>query len=443
MSVTQQIVQENVQVTPAPAPSILQQSGALVSVGGTTITTGDTQFFSGPAAALAVLSDAGNFAELTNQINTYFAQNSGSPNVGISILELGVQSPVSAGITALEAFINGTEQQQFYGYAVPFTWDGLSGVISVTVTDGGTGYTGSPTVAFSAPGGSGTTATGTVVAVGGVITGVTITNPGTGYTAAPTLTFTGSGTDAAATATIGSPLNAMAANFSSNTSKTYFVVKTTSTTISAYAPTTKSIIAWVDSPTAASTESGAAAMLYNLIAQNPSAAMPAGPVAYRFLFGITPWPQTVANQAAITTILTAFGNIALTGAEGQISNAIIFKGTVMSGAQIMQWYGLDWFQIQCKISLAAGVIAGSNTNPPLIYSQGGINTLETGLQTEVTDGISFQLLQSASISAVPFATFIADNPSDFPAGIYSGFSATAVSQSGFLTITFDIDAVQF
>lgn len=80
------------------------------------------------------------------------------------------------------------------------TVSAIGSVESVTVTNGGTGYTGTPTVAFT--GGGGTGATGTAVVVAGVITGVTITNPGSGYTSAPTVAFTGAGDDAAGAAVL-------------------------------------------------------------------------------------------------------------------------------------------------------------------------------------------------------------------------------------------------
>lgn len=74
---------------------------------------------------------------------------------------------------------------------------GRGQVAAVNVTAGGTGYGAPPTVTFAAPL-SGTTATGTAVLTGGVVTSVTITNPGSGYTVAnpPTITF-GSGVAAA------------------------------------------------------------------------------------------------------------------------------------------------------------------------------------------------------------------------------------------------------
>lgn len=77
------------------------------------------------------------------------------------------------------------------------------GVESVTVTAGGTGYTGTPTVTFGAAPAGGTTATGTVVTAGGVITGVIITNSGSGYVTAPSVTFTGAGTGATGTSVLG------------------------------------------------------------------------------------------------------------------------------------------------------------------------------------------------------------------------------------------------
>lgn len=89
------------------------------------------------------------------------------------------------------------------------------GVASVTITSGGSGYTGTPTVTFSAPP-SGVTATGTVTVVGGVITGVVITEPGSGYVTAPTVTFAGVGTGAAGTAVL------LESDFSLPTTRTWF-----------------------------------------------------------------------------------------------------------------------------------------------------------------------------------------------------------------------------
>jgi hypothetical protein len=83
-----------------------------------------------------------------------------------------------------------------------------TGIKTLTINSGGSGYTAAPTVTFTGGGGSGIVATATIS--GGRVTGVTFANDavygtsrGVGYTAAPAIAFTGgNGTGATATATI-------------------------------------------------------------------------------------------------------------------------------------------------------------------------------------------------------------------------------------------------
>src|ERR1700757_296427 len=78
-----------------------------------------------------------------------------------------------------------------------YLWDGTTfyppgGVgPTITVTNGGSGFTSAPTVTFSGGGGSGAAATATIA--NGVIISIQITNAGTGFTSAPTIGFTGGG----------------------------------------------------------------------------------------------------------------------------------------------------------------------------------------------------------------------------------------------------------
>lgn len=83
-----------------------------------------------------------------------------------------------------------------------------TGVKAITITSGGAGYTTVPTVTFSGTVGATTTATGTAIISGGIVTAITLDRDLLGFTyfnegkyaAAPTITITGGG-GAGATAT--------------------------------------------------------------------------------------------------------------------------------------------------------------------------------------------------------------------------------------------------
>lgn len=502
-------------VTQAPTPSQLQQSGAIVSVGGTTLKPGTFQFcgnlaavnaisatsfaitslafatstvtatvaagvlpavgttftttisgalpagYNGIFVATVVTATTFSYALATNPgtqtapgfftlsgvspitpaATTFFAQGQ---SVGAFLLELGPVVGVDAQIAALQAFIV-ANPDVFYAYLVPAAWDfSIDEVGSVLINNGGNDFTLAPTVVFSAPpvAAGNRTATGHSIVQNGAVVDVVVDDPGEGYVAAPTVTFTGGGgVGAVASANLASALNIVASQFANPTAKTYFFVTTSVANIVNYS-TQKSVFAVVPSPLATSQEFQAAAFFYQWLVNKPSAANPLGPMSYRFLFGVTPWPKTGFN-ASIQTVLSNFGNLVLTGAEGGISKACIFKGTTMDGFQAVFWYGIDFFQIQVKQALAAAVINGSNTIPPLVYSQHGINTLLATAQSVANSTVAFQCALNIALSATDFNTYTTQNPNDYQAGIYNGFSAVAVGTNGFLTIGFALDATQF
>lgn len=80
----------------------------------------------------------------------------------------------------------------------------LNQVVSIAVTNGGSGFTTAPTISFTGGGGgTGAAATAVIDPVTGKVIGIQVTNNGSGYTSAPTVVFTGgAGTGAAATAKI-------------------------------------------------------------------------------------------------------------------------------------------------------------------------------------------------------------------------------------------------
>jgi hypothetical protein len=409
-------------------------------VGGTTLTTGTYLYCSQLSALEAVLatSGSGNQAELQTMGTTFFAQGT---SIGAYVLELGVQTSGAAGIEALNAWIT-NNPGIFYAYLVPAAWDNTSEVVgSVIVTTGGSGYTSAPTVAFSG-GGGGTGATATATIANGAVTAVTITNPGSGYTAAPTVAFSGGGgTGAAATANLASELNIVAGNYASPTGRTYFFISTTAANVATYQPN-KSVYAFVPSPTATSQEFGAAAHFYQWLVNNPSATSPLAPMAYRFLNGVTPWPATgFASQ--VQTVLSAFGNINLVPPQGGITNTCIFKGTTSDGSQSSWWYGIDWYQIRVTDDLADEVVNGSNEEPPLLYSQDGVNRLAGVALRDLNTAISFGCALSGTITATSFSAYTTANPANYKAGIYQGLGANIVGQNGFLQVGILLDAIEF
>jgi len=365
-TITPRIVTVSVEVVTAPTPSTYQQSGAFVSLGGTSLTANTYQYLPTVSSLTSIIGSSGNYQELEHMNATFFGQGNA---IGAYVLELGTQSSATAGITALQTWITANPSpwgpSMFYSYLLPATWD----------------------------------------------------------------------TSAAA-------LNTMASGFSSPTSMVYFFVTTTQSTISAYTSTNKAIIATCPSPTAASSEFQAAALFYQWLSNAPSPANPAAPMAFRFVYGVTPWPLT-GYVTTVNNILTAYGNIIQQAAQGNISTACVFRGTTIDGNQAMFWYGVDWAQLQVQQQISATLIQATNSNAPIYYNQAGINTLQNVAQAIVNSGISNGLLLSpATINAIPFSVYIAANPSNYAAGVYNGFSGSFTPQVGFETIEFPLTATQ-
>jgi hypothetical protein len=470
-TITSKIVTLNVTVTAASQSSQLQQSGAIVSLGGTTLSTNSYQFCGTLAAFNSLVGSSGNYTEVANMGATFFSQGS---SVGVYVLELGIQSVPTVGPSALGTFIT-NNPNLFYVHLTPSEWDftpimappapTCSSVAGGTLT----AETYSVRITYVNPVGETVRsvivsqsvaadfllvvdspaaeagATGWNVYVGQQPNiGATLQNStpiaiGTNWTLPTTGLVTGVAPPLVNTT--GDAFTNLISQYTSPTAKTYFFGTTTAANISNYSGY-KSAFMTVPSPNANSVEFPAAMPFYQCLANNPSAASPAGPMAFRYAYGVTAWPTT-GSQANLTTVLSAYGNAITSASQGGISENMLQNGTTMDGVQFMQWYGIDWYQIQSSQALTATVINGSNQNPPLIYNQNGINTLETVVQDLGNTAIAFQLLSSAVVTATPFATYVAQNPANYQSGIYNGLAATIVSQAGFLNITFNIDAVQF
>lgn len=190
-----------------------------------------------------------------------------------------------------------------------------------------------------------------------------------------------------------------------------------------------------------STEFSMSQWFWSVLQSAPSTINNVPPFAFRFAYGVTPWP-TQGLSALLSTLQQANANIIGTGSEGGVTDACLLYGTTPDGNDFLEWYAIDWAQINEKIGIANAVINGSN-NPqnPLYYNQPGINQLKQRGQAVINNGVAFGLLLNAvqpTVNAVPFNTYVEENPSDFKIGRYAGLSVTITPNRGFISVVFNM-----
>lgn len=425
VSVTQQV---------APAPSTLQSTGALVSQGATTLSAGNY-------ALLTQLSDLSGILTGSVTISTMTASGV-APNITVTVTTASPHG-VSSGSSVL-AVITGVTPAGYNGtYTITstgtntFTYTLTSNPGVVTIQGKMTLEDVSELVAMATTffaQGTGQAVYVLELGVGNAAQGVTALQT---YLANPTKRFYSyllpKYWDTESTAW------AMVANYGGTTAQTYFYVTTTVGTYSNWT-NKKAVFATIQSPSAPATEFSAAAIFQATLTYNPNASNLASPLAFTYVYGVTPY-STLTNAQQVA--LKAAGvNWIGTGAEGGISNTVIFWGTFMDVNPFNYWYSVDWMAINVEISLANAIINGSN-NPtnPLYYNQAGINTLQKVAQATANNGIAFGLVLSpAPVQAVPFVTYIAQHPSDYATGTYNGLSLTFVPARGFTSITIYLTA---
>ena len=222
------------------------------------------------------------------------------------------------------------------------------------------------------------------------------------------------------------------------TAQLYFYVTTTIDTYSTWEGV-KSVFTGLQSPSAPITEFSLSSIFYVTLAYNPSASNLAHPLSFSFIYGVTAYTLTNTQQ---TLLKNAGVNWVGTGAEGGISNTIIFWGTFMDKYPFNYWYSVDWLAINVEIALAGAIINGSNSpTNPLYYNQNGVNTLQKVAQATVNNGIAFgMILSPTNVNAVPFITYVTERPADYASGTYNGLSVTFVPSRGFTSITIYLTA---
>ncbi len=454
------IVTLNVTQTAAPAPSTLQKTGCFVSQGGTT----------GAANSFTLLTTA----------------NSLTPILAVP-LSLSTITWAGGVVTVTTSVVHGFTVGQVYQLtisgAIPV---GYNGTYPATIT-GNTTFTyalaSSPGTPASTPGTyvsatqtqlqqMNTTfwAQGTSVPVYALELGPSSINGGIAALATWLLNNVATNYIFTVPREWDNNTNflALLATYANTTAKTYFLVTTTNATYAAYdTGNLKDVFALIEAPTLFATEFSIAAVMWVMLSYTPSSANPVSPLAFSFLFGVTPYP-TVGNSTLFAQWKTAGVNRVGTGAEGGISQTCLFWGTMMDGNPFNFWYSADWLQINVDLNISNAVINGSN-NPqaPLYLNQQGINTLQAVGASTLSSAVTFGLLlgtvvQSelsgpayslaleqgvfagqAVINAVPFVAYYTASPSDYATGTYNGFSCTVTPLRGFISITFYINLTSF
>ena len=425
-----QIVNVVVTQQVASAPITIQRTGAIVSQGATTLSAGSTALITQMSDLTAILTGAVSITSIAWA-------------TGVATVTTTTPHGIPSGDTVL-ATIAGV------------TPSGYNGTYEVTSTG-----TNTFTYALASnPGAVTVYGTVTLEDVSEVVAAVT-TYFAQGYANSVYILELGVGTPAqgvtALEAYIASPTTrfysyllpktwdteptapTMAKQYTGTTAQVYFFV---TTTLSTYTNWTgiKSVFAMVESPSAPITELSIASAFYTTLNYNPSGANLVTPLEYSYEYGVTAY-STLTN-AQQTMLLAAGVNWIGTGAQGQISNTLIEGGTMMDLNTFNYWYTIDWLSINCQVALSAAIINGSNTpQNPMSYNQAGINSLQKVAQAVVNNGIAFGLILSpATVNAVSFVTYIAENPSDYAAGIYRGLSCTFTPQRGFSSITIYLTA---
>lgn len=193
-----------------------------------------------------------------------------------------------------------------------------------------------------------------------------------------------------------------------------------------------------------STEFSVAACFWRFLNYTPSAANLVAPFAFGYTYGTTAFPNRGQN-AILAALKTANINVIGSGSEGGVSNTIILWGVAEDGRDLSYWYSVDWVQINMDIQISNAIINGSNNSQnPLYYDQNGINRLQAVAEGVMRNAISFGLaLSPVTTNAVPFVTYVAQNPSDYTAGIYGGLSVSYTPQRGFIQILFYVNVSSF
>lgn len=248
----------------------------------------------------------------------------------------------------------------------------------------------------------------------------------------------------------------------------YFWVTTTVDNEAVYStPAYKSVYAEVEAPGVSGpngTEFSLASAFGTALKANPSSTNKVPPLGYAPSFGTTPYPVR-GNQAVFQGLANNNVGWIGTGQQGGVSGNILFQGKMSDGNFWNFWYSVDWAQINMNQALANEVIIGSaSTLNPLYYNQPGIDRLQNRVVRTANQGVSAglgngqvvatklpiaQFLANYNagnyagqivVNAEPFLPYSQENPNDYGQGKYAGLACVWIPQLPFLNIFFNLMA---
>ncbi len=459
------IVNINVSVTNPPKPSQLLKSGAMISVGGTTLAAGEYQLLTSktdlsdiasPAKTIASIAWATGVVTVTLSAAHGWTIGDTIPLIVSGVTPSGYNRAVDATVTTTTAFT--------YPLATnPGTATVMGSVQTVAATEllqmNTTYWAQGTTRAVYVLELGDVTATAAVAALADFIT--EDTSLGNTYqkffSYLVPREWDGEST-----------FKTLTGLYTSPASLVYFFVTTTTATYQAWVATkNKSVFAGVESPNIPAGEFSMAAWFQSSLANDPGSSNMVPPMAYRFGYGVTEYPVE-GNGTLLKQLQDNSISYTGTAAEGGLSNKMLVAGHMLDGNPFNYWYAVAWTAINLELDLANEVINGSNTTVnPLYYEQNGIDRLQRRALKTMRNGVSYGLILgrvigtgltqqdfnteyekgtyagNAVINAVPFANYTSLNPSDYADGKYNGLSAVMTPRRGFESITFNVNVTNF
>ena len=427
---TNPIIVVVVSVTNAPAPATLLATGAFLSCGGTTLTPGTYQVLSTDASLASILTPAATITSITWSGGTATVTTAAAHGIPSgATIQATIAGATPTGYNGNFAATYASATTFTYPLAsnpgsetVPGTWQPTS---AVELTQMNTTYWA-----------QGTNVAPYVLELGLVAVNAAVTALGNFITASPQFF---SRYLVSRSWVSNSAFQTFVGTFAAPNNITYFHIPVGSATYTNFADA-KAAICCAEAPNLPATEYTAAARFALELATAPSSSSPLAPMSYRYVFGCTSYPTT-GNTTLLTAFNTADVDYIGTGSQGGISYQIIYGGNNMDGNPFTFWYATDWGIVNLALDLANAVINGSNTSQnPLYFDQTGINRLKAVSVQTLTNGGTFGMyMPGFTVSAVPFTTFVQQNPSDYEEGLYNGLSASAVPKRGFLNIVFNLN----